>query len=81
MQHAALHNVKGKVHSILRTQLRDLLSSIKIMIIFNDTSADFVMISSDVLSKMIIILIELRIMQLCSKNERTLTKSVWNCIV
>ena len=33
----------------------------KIMIIFNNTSADFVLISADVLSKMIIILKELRI--------------------
>ena len=42
------------------------LSSVKIMIIFNNTSADFVLISADVLLKMIILLIELRIAQLCS---------------
>ena len=39
-------------------------SSIKIMIIFNNTSADFVLISADVLLKIVIILIELRIAQL-----------------
>ena len=49
-----------------------ILSSIKIMIIFNNTSADFVFISADVLLKMTIILVELRIAQLCSRNEWTL---------
>ena len=43
-----------------------ILSSLKIMIIFNDTSADFALMSADVLLKMIILLIELRIAQLCS---------------
>ena len=36
------------------------------MIIFNNTSADFVMMSADVL------LSELRIAQLCSENEQNL---------
>ena len=36
-----------------------ILSSIKLMIIFNNTSADFVFISADVLLKMITILKEL----------------------
>ena len=42
------------------------------MVIFNNTSADFVLISADVLLKMTTILKELRIAQLCSKNDRTL---------
>ena len=42
------------------------------MVIFNITLADFVLISADVLLKVIIILIELRIVQLSSENERTL---------
>ena len=41
-------------------------SFFKIVVIFNNTSADFVLISADVLLKMIIILKELRILQLCS---------------
>ena len=52
-----------------------ILSSFIIVIIFNNTSADFVLISADVLLKMITILKELRIPQLCSKNERTLVES------
>ena len=43
-----------------------ILSSFKIMIIFNDTSRKFVLISGAVILKMIIILKELRIAQLCS---------------
>ena len=42
------------------------------MIIFNNASADFVLISADALLKIITILKELRITQLCSKNGRTL---------
>ena len=45
------------------------------MIIFNNTSADFVLISADALLKMIIILKELRITQLWSYNERTEIKT------
>ena len=52
-----------------------ILSSFKIVIIFNNTSADFVLISADVLLNIITILKELRIAQLCSKNERTLENS------
>ena len=43
-----------------------ILSSFKIVVIFNMTSADFVLISADVLLKMITILKELRIAQLSS---------------
>ena len=49
-----------------------ILSSFKIVIIYNNTSADFVLISADVILKMITILKELKISQLCSKNGRTL---------
>ena len=52
-----------------------ILSSFKIMIIFKNTSADFVLISADLLLKIIIILKELRIVQLWSWNERTLWKT------
>ena len=41
-------------------------SVLSIMIIFNNTSAEFVLISADVLLKMITILKEMRITQLCS---------------
>ena len=44
---------------------RAILSSLKIMIIFTNTSADIKTKSADLLSKMIIILSELRIAQLC----------------
>ena len=54
-----------KVRSFLEHSFA-ILSSFKIVIIFNNTSADFVLISADVLSKMIIILKELRIVQLRS---------------
>ena len=47
-----------------------ILSSFKIVIIFNKIKTK----SADVLLKMITILKELRIMQLCSKNELTLGK-------
>ena len=45
------------------------------MLIFNIiTSADFVLISADVILKMTKILNQLRIAQMCSKNGRTLVK-------
>ena len=49
-----------------------ILSSFKIVVIFNNTSADFVLISTDVLLEMTTFLKELRILQLRSKNKRTL---------
>ena len=57
-----------KVRSFLEHSCA-ILSSFKIVIIFNNTSADFVLISADVLLRMITILKELRDAQLCSKNE------------
>ena len=50
----------------------EILGSIKIMIIFSNISAEIKKKSADVLLKMITILKELRIPQLCSKNEQTL---------
>ena len=47
-------------------------SSFKIVIIFDYTLAEINTKSADALLKMIAILKELRIAQLCSKNERTL---------
>ena len=53
-----------------------ILSSFKIVIIFNNTPADFVLISADVLLKKISILKELRMAaKVCSKNERTLSST------
>ena len=49
-----------------------ILSSFKIMIIFNNTSAKIKTKSTDVLLKMITVLKEPRITQLCSENEWTL---------
>ena len=49
-----------------------ILSSFKIVIIFNNTSADLVLISSDVILKIFTILKELRISNVCSKSKRTL---------
>ena len=60
-----------KVRSFLEHSCA-ILSSFKIVIIFNNTSAEIKTKSADVLLKMITILKELRIAQLCSKNERTL---------
>ena len=56
-----------KVRSFLEHSCA-ILSSFKIVIIFNNTSAsaDFVLVSVDVLLKIITILKELRISQLCS---------------
>ena len=61
----------SKVRSLLEHSCA-ILISFKIVVIFNITSADFVLISADVLLKMTTILKELRIAQLCSKSERTL---------
>ena len=44
----------------------------KIVFIFNMTSANFVMMSADAVLKMATLLKEMRIVQLCSLNERTL---------
>ena len=44
----------------------------KLWSFFNNTSADFVLISADGILRMTTILKELRISQLCSKNEQTL---------
>ena len=46
--------------------LNTVVRSFKMKIIFNNKPADFVLITADVLVKKIIILIELRIAQLCS---------------
>ena len=51
-----------------------ILSSFKFVVIFNITSAEIKTKSADVLSQMTRILKELRIVQLWSKNERTLHK-------
>ena len=61
-----------KVRSFLEHSCA-ILSSFKIVIIFNNTSADFVLISADVILKTITILKELRIVQLCPKNGWTLS--------
>ena len=50
-----------------------ILSSFKIVVIFNNASAEIKTKSADVLLKMTTILKELRIAQLCSKSERTLS--------
>ena len=63
-----------KVRSLLEHSC-PILISFKIVVIFNNiTSADFVLMSADVVLKMTIILKEMRIVQLCSKSERTLDK-------
>ena len=54
------NNVLMSVH-FKNTDARAILSSFKDTIIFNNISADFVLISADVLLKIIIILKELRI--------------------
>ena len=51
-----------------------ILRSFKIVIICTNTSAEIRTKSADLLLKMITILKELRIAQLCSENERTLIK-------
>ena len=60
--------------------------TILLAVIFNMTSADFVLISVDVVQKMTTILKEMRIAQLCFKSERNLpristtsVKSVHKC--
>ena len=60
-----------KVHLFLDRSCA-ILSSFKIVVIFNNTSADFVLIIADVILKMTTILKEMSIVQLCSKSERTL---------
>ena len=55
----------AKIHSFLE-HICAILSSFKIVIIFNSTSAEIKTKSADILLKMIIISIELRIAQLCS---------------
>ena len=62
----------GKVRPLLE-QSCTILSSFKIMVIFNTSSADVVLISADVIMKITTILNELRIAQLCSKIGRTLS--------
>ena len=49
-----------------------ILSCFKIVVIFNNTSAEIKTTSADVLLKMTTIFKELRIAQLQSKNKRTL---------
>ena len=48
------------------------------MIIYNNTSAEIKTKSADVLLNMITILKELRIAQLCFKNERTLVQIIFD---
>ena len=49
-----------------------ILISFKIVVVFNTTSADFVLMSADFVLKTTTILKEMRISQLSSYNERTL---------
>ena len=63
----------AKVRSFLEHSCA-IVSSFKIVIIFNNTSAEIKTKSADVLLKMITILKELRIVHLCSKTELTLGK-------
>ena len=44
------------------------------MVIFNNTPDDFILISADMILKITTIVKELRIAQLCSKNERALAR-------
>ena len=67
------NSLDTKVRSFLENSC-SILSFFKLVMIFNNTSADFVLISADVLLKMITILKELRIAQLL--NERTLYKLI-----
>ena len=62
-------NISIKVCSFLDHSYT-ILSSFKIVVIFDSTSADVVLISTNVILETI--LKELRIAKLCSKNERTL---------
>ena len=57
-----------------------ILSCFKIVVIFNNTLADFFRISADVMLKMTTILKELKIAQMCSKNEQTLVKKLQSLI-
>ena len=65
--------VRVKVRSLLEHSCV-ILISFKIVVIFIITSADFVLMSADVVLKITTILKEMRIAQLCSKSERTLVK-------
>ena len=59
-----------------------MLSSFKIKIIFNNTSAEIKTKSADVLLKMTTILKEMRTAQLRSKNKRTFESDVFQqCVV
>ena len=60
-----------KVSSLLEHS-RVILISFKIVDIFNTSSADIKTKPADVILKMTTILKEMRIVQLCSKSERTL---------
>ena len=60
--------------SIILTHKCTILISYKIVVLFNMTSADFVLTSADVVFISTTILKEMRIAQLSSKNERTLEK-------
>ena len=51
-----------------------------VMVIFNITSAEIRTKSADILLKMTTILKELKIAQLCSKNKRTLTRTL-KCVI
>ena len=66
-----LRNYFTKVCSLLEHSCA-ILMPFKIVVIFNITSADFVLMSADVVLKMTTILKGMRIVQLCSKSERTL---------
>ena len=66
--------VSSKVCSLLEHSCA-ILISFKTVVIFNIISADFVLMSADVVLKMTTILKEMRIAQLCSKSERTLNTS------
>ena len=54
-----------------------ILISFKIVVIVNTTSADIKRNSADIILKMTIILREMRMVQLCSQNERTLGTAIW----
>ena len=61
-----------KVRPFLDHSCCSILSSFKIVVIFNLTSAEIKTKSADIVLKMTIILKELRIAQLCPKNGWTL---------
>ena len=65
----------SKVLSLLEHSC-SILISFKIVVIFNTTSADIKTMSADGKLEMTTILKEMRIMQLCSKSDRTLAASL-----